>query len=582
VANFGFFLQITGLLLVLPIAIGLRNGELQAVSSLVATCFLAFGAGFVFNSFCERKELDDKASLWLMLLTFTVLPLLLMIPFIWNNVFGSSNPFDLFTNAYFETVSGFTTTGFSFVANPATLPSSLLFYRSLVEFIGGVGFIYILAAFLYPNDTLGDYAETFGVDKLTSNLRKVFLSVMLIYTVFVAVFTVIFFFTYSQDLVVAACSSIDVLTGGYQPNVTAGIGVFQISILVLMLLGSLNFQFHYNLFRLKFHNLITPEIKLYLEILVAAALVICFLSWVNPFESFFNVVSMASSTGIELFSIGSSSVPAKVLFILVGLAGGCAFSMAGGIRIQRIQTIINAVRKKGDQPTREELNAVLASVLGFIATLIVLSVIFSTIGVSMLDSVFEVGSALTTNGVSLGPTVTSVLMPAGYKWLLIIAMVVGRLEIVTIFSAVAGLRLLAAVKRVGGFLRKAIRKLPAARLPFRSTSRPDCTAPRPDTLRRHKLCLDVTRIPIATSGYSARFEPICRRVPTSPRSCPAVFACPNHNCWAKPTQRRACRTYEGAPRLAEHCHSRTFPMRRNARPSGLRKRFPVASGSQKS
>lgn len=130
--------------------------------------------------------------------------------------------------------------------------------------------------------------------------------------------------------------------------------------------------------------------------------------------------------------------------------------MAGGIRIQRIQTLINAVRKKGDQPTREELNAVKASVIGFIATLIVLSLIFSTIGISMVDSVFEVGSALTTNGVSMG--ITTVLLPVGYKWLLILAMVVGRVEIVSIFSAVAGLPLLSAVKRVIGFLRKRIRR----------------------------------------------------------------------------------------------------------------------------
>jgi trk system potassium uptake protein TrkH len=456
VANFGFFLQITGLLLVLPIAIGLQNGELQSISSLIATCFLAFGSGFVFNSFCERKELDDKTSLWLMLITFIVVPLVLMIPFIWNNVFGSSNPFDLFTNAYFETVSGFTTTGFTFVANASSLPMSLLFYRSLVEFIGGIGFIYILAAFLHPNDTLGEYAETFGVDKLSPNLRKVLLSVMLIYTAFVAIFTVVFYFTYSSNVVVASCTAIDVLTGGYQPNITRGIGLFQISILVLMLLGSLNFRFHYNLFRLKLRKLLTPEIKLYLEILAVSAVVISILAWVNPFESLFNVVSMASSTGIEEFSIGSSVLPAKILFILVGLAGGCAFSMAGGIRIQRIQTIVSAVRKKGDQPSREELNAVLISVMGFIATLIILSIVFSTIGIGMLDSVFEVGSALTTNGVSMG--VTTVLMPVGYKWLLILAMVVGRVEIVSIFSAAAGLPLWAAVKRVLGFLRKKIGK----------------------------------------------------------------------------------------------------------------------------
>jgi trk system potassium uptake protein TrkH len=456
IANFGFFLQITGLLLVLPIAIGIQNGELQSVSSLVATCFLSFGAGFVFNSFCERKELDDKTSLWLMLITFTILPMVLMIPFIWNNIFGSGNPFDLFTNAYFETVSGFTTTGFTFVTHPESLPTSLLFYRSLVEFIGGVGFIYILAAFLYPNDSLEPYAETFGIDKLSSNLRKVFASVILIYTVFVGVFTVIFYFAYNPNLLIASCTAIDVLTGGYQPNVTAGIGLFQISILVLMLLGSLNFHFHYNLFRLKLRNLLTSEIKLYLEILAASGLIICILAWVNPFDSLFNVVSMASSTGIESFSIASTTLPAKILFILIGLAGGCAFSMAGGIRMQRIQTMINAVRKKGNQPTRQELNAVLISVIGFFATLTILSLVFSTVGISLLDSVFEVGSALTTNGISMGAT--TVIMPLGYKWLMILAMLIGRVEIVSIFAVIAGLPLLAIVKRLSGVLRKAIRR----------------------------------------------------------------------------------------------------------------------------
>lgn len=457
VANFGFFLQITGLFLILPIAIGLQNGELQAVSSLVATCFLSFAAGFLFNSFCERKELDDKTSLWLMLATFILLPLVLMIPFIWNNVFNSTNPFDLFTNAYFETVSGFTTTGFSFVVHPEALPMSLLFYRSLVEFIGGVGFIYILAAFLYPNDSLKDYAETFGVENLSSNLRKVFVSVMLIYTVFVAIFTAIFYLTYSpNNLIVASCAAIDVLTGGYQPNVTAGIGVFQISILILMLLGSLNFQFHYNLFRLKLRNLITPEIKLYLEILVVSMVIVSILAWVNPFDSLFNVVSMASSTGIELFSIGSANLPAKVFFIIIGLVGGCAFSMAGGIRIQRVQTLINAVRKKGDEPSREELKTVLLSITGFIITLIILSLVFSTMGVNMLDSVFEVGSALTTNGISIGAT--RVLMPIGYKWLMILAMLIGRLEILTIIAAISGLPIFVVVKRFWSNLRKKTRR----------------------------------------------------------------------------------------------------------------------------
>jgi trk system potassium uptake protein len=438
VSNLGFFLQITGLLLILPVAIGLQSGELQAVASIVATCFLAFGVGFFFNSFAERKELDEGTSLWLLLLTFMVIPLVLMIPYVWNNVFNSASPFDLFTNSYFETLSGFTTTGFSFVLHPESLPMSLLFYRSLVEFIGGIGFIYILVAFLYPKENLDSFVETFGIEKICDNLRKLFLWLFLIYSFFVVVFTVFFFFTYSSNLVVASCAAIDILTGGYQPNMLPGFGLFQVGILILMLLGSLNFRFHYNLFHLKFRELLTPEIKLFLIIIAVSTVAISFLAWMNPFDSLFHVVSMASSTGIEYTSISATFVPAKVLFMIIGLIGGCAFSMAGGIRVQRVQVLVSAIRKKGDEPTRQELKSVIYFLASFVAVLLIFSFVFSTVGVGFLDSVFEVGSALTTNGISMGAT--TLALPIGYKWLLIVAMVIGRVELLTIFRAIRGLK----------------------------------------------------------------------------------------------------------------------------------------------
>ena len=371
-----------------------------------------------------------------MLATFTVLPLVLMVPFVWNNVFNSGNPFDLLTNAYFESVSGFTTTGFTFISNPESLPLSLLFYRSLVEFIGGIGFVYILVAFLHPKEDLESFAETFGIEKLGTNLKKVFLSVILVYTFFAVVFSAIFYFTYSRNLVISSCTAMDVLTGGYQPNITAGIGILQISIFVLMLLGSLNFSFHYNLFRLKLRDLLTPEIKFYLIVLAVVTVIISILAWINPFDSLFHVVSMASSTGIEYLNIAATSVGAKIMFIVIGLIGGCSFSMAGGIRMRRIQQLANALRKNSDRPTREELKSILIFIIGFIAILLILSLAFSTIGITFIDSIFEVGSALTTNGVSMGAT--TITLPIGHKWLLIFAMIVGRVEIVSIFKVIKG------------------------------------------------------------------------------------------------------------------------------------------------
>lgn len=436
VANLGFLLQVEGLLLILPIVIGLQYSELQAIASLIATCFLSFGVGFVLNSFAERKELDEHTSLWLLLIAFTVIPLVLMIPFVWNNVFNSSSLFDLFSNAYFETASGFTTTGFTFITHPETLPLSLFFYRSLVEFIGGVGLVYILVAFLYPKEDLDAFCDTFGIEQICGNLKKTFAAIILIYTVFVALFTAIFYFTYSPNLIISSCTAIDILTGGYQPNITAGIGLFQISVLTLMLLGSLNFRFHFNLFRLKLRELLTPEIKLYLEVIAVSTVIISILAWINPFDSLFHVVSMTSSTGIEYLNIAATPLPAKIFFILIGLAGGCAFSMSGGIKMQRIQKLINAIRNNSDKPTRQELKSVIIFIASFISILLILSLAFTTLGISMLDSIFEIGSALTTNGISMGAT--TIALPVGYKWLLILAMIVGRVEILNIFRAIRG------------------------------------------------------------------------------------------------------------------------------------------------
>jgi trk system potassium uptake protein TrkH len=322
------------------------------------------------------------------------------------------------------------------VLHPESLPVSLLFYRSFVEFIGGVGFVYILVAFLYPKEEIDTYGETFGIDLLDDNLKKVFASILLVYTLFVALFTAIFYFTYTPNLVLSSCAAIDVLTGGYQPNITAGIGVFQISVLVLMLLGSLNFRFHYNLFRFKLREILNPEIILYLEALAVFTLVISFLAWINPFDSLFHVVSMSSSTGIEYLNIAATSLSAKILFIIIGLVGGCTFSMAGGIRMQRIHKLINAIRKNDDKPSREELKSIIISIISFVAVLIVLSLAFMTVGISFIDSVFEVGSALTTNGISMGAT--TIALPLGYKWILIMAMIFGRVEIISIFRAISG------------------------------------------------------------------------------------------------------------------------------------------------
>jgi trk system potassium uptake protein len=359
-----------------------------------------------------------------------------MIPYLWNNIFNSTSILDLFSNSYFEAISGFTTTGFSFVPNPTLLPSSLLFYRSLIEFIGGVGFIYILIAFMCPQEDIDKYLNIMGIERITDDYRKMLLSIVIIYTIIVALFTVIFYYTYSPNLIFSSCAAIDILTGGYQTNITAGIGIFQASNILLMILGALNFRFLYNLFHLKIKELMTPEIRLFLIIIGISTVIISLLAWINPFDALFHAVSMLSSTGAQYVNVSSAFLPAAIYFFILILIGGCSFSQAGGIKISRIKQIIDAIRKNDDAPTKAELRSLYIYLITFIAILIALSIAFSASGTNIFNSIFEVGSALATNGVTSGATTLE--LPAIFKWILIVAMFIGRIEILTIYRSLRG------------------------------------------------------------------------------------------------------------------------------------------------
>ena len=128
--------------------------------------------------------------------------------------------------------------------------------------------------------------------------------------------------------------------------------------------------------------------------------------------------------------------------------------MAGGIRISRLITFAKSIKQsvKGmlikekiiNEPNwHAEINNIenlssVVSILLFIFTLVIFAVIFSTMGVSFTDALFEIGSALTTNGISMGNT--NVTMPLAYKWLMIVAMTIGRVEILSVLIALSPYR----------------------------------------------------------------------------------------------------------------------------------------------
>jgi trk system potassium uptake protein TrkH len=164
---------------------------------------------------------------------------------------------------------------------------------------------------------------------------------------------------------------------------------------------------------------------------------------------------MSSSTGFDYINIPAQNSTVLSIFIVLMIVGGCTFSMAGGIRISRLiafaksvgrsikeifarEKVIDEPIMKAEANTLENSTATVSIVL-LIFTLVIFAVIFTTIGVSFTDALFEVGSALTTNGISMGATTAT--MPIGYKWLIIAAMTIGRVEILSVLMAIIPVRL---------------------------------------------------------------------------------------------------------------------------------------------
>jgi len=448
-ANLGFLLQISGLLSIIPIPLAVYLGEHEALAAISIGCICFLGLGFLLNALCERVDLDFKSSCVLIVIAFVLMPLVGSIPFNYLDPFNSTNPLDRFTNSYFESISGFTTTGFSLVSNSASLPKSLLLYRSLIELMGGVGIVFLLLVFFHSDYSLNHLSNTLGVENFGEHFKKTFSIVFLIYSTIILLFTVTLYLLGIRDVISAVTLAIDTLTGGFSPSQTdlQNIITFpmRICLLLLMFLGSVNFSFLYHLITRKLTK-IPNEIKLYILIIATGSLLVTILSGTNLFDSLFHVITMSSSTGFDYIGIPTMSTTVVSIFLLIGLLGGCGFSMAGGIKMFRLLDFFKSVKNSVIETVREEeyipvepavkddnrveaLNADVSIIL-FLGTLFVLSTLFTSIGVSFSDALFEVGSALTTNGVTMG--VTTVSIPVGYKYLLMIAMIIGRVEITAI------------------------------------------------------------------------------------------------------------------------------------------------------
>jgi trk system potassium uptake protein TrkH len=374
-----------------------------------------------------------------------------------------------FADAYFETMSGFTTTGASILTEIEGLPKSMLFWRSLTHWLGGMGIVVLTIAIL-PLLGIGAYqmmkAEAPGpsLDKITPKITETARILWFIYLGLTVAETALLMIG-GMNLFEALTHTFGTLaTGGFSPK-NRSVGHFDspfihIVVTVFMMLAGMNFILHFRLITGKIKRVFANvELRVYLAIFAAATLAMAVSLLGRSYESFgtslrysaFQAASILTTTGFTTADYAAWPFFAKAVLFTLTFIGGCSGSTGGGPKVIRIAVLFRLgiyEMKHMAHPRgvfslklgRDSLKTdMVYSIAGFFF-LYMLMLLLTTLVVASggNDLTTSLSSALVTVGNigpgfgKIGPTLNYAFYPDYIKWFLSFAMMVGRLEVYTV------------------------------------------------------------------------------------------------------------------------------------------------------
>ncbi|PKP10770.1 MAG: potassium transporter [Bacteroidetes bacterium HGW-Bacteroidetes-4] len=408
----------------------------------------------------NNNTISKKDAYLTVTLSWLFLALIGSLPYLFSQTIPSV------VDALFESMSGFTTTGSSILTDIEALPQSILFWRSLTHWIGGIGII-VLVIVVMPTLQIGGYhlftLESSLQEKIQPRIKSVGNRLLFIY-VALTISEVIFLLLGHMSFFDSVCHAFGtVATGGFSPkntSIAAYSPYIQYVIMLFMLLAGTNFVIHYYMLKRQFAKARkNEELKIYyvivfsLGIIIAAAL---YFIMGKPLEesfreSFFQVISIITCTGFASADYLLWPTFAWVLIFLAMFLGGSTGSTAGGIKMARHLLLFKNIRRvfyqmmhpKAILPIRlnnntlsEELNS---SILTFVSLYLIIFIVGSLIMLALgLDAKTAASSVATCMagigpGIgSVGPTGNFAHLPEIAKLLLTFLMLVGRLELYTV------------------------------------------------------------------------------------------------------------------------------------------------------
>ena len=457
----GILQIILGISMIIPVFVQILFSELDSSFIGASIVTIIFGSLFFLSNLDHDKKLNLQQAFLLTALSWLSIAVFGSIPFLLSSMNLS------ITDSFFESMSGITTTGSTIISNLETAPRSILFWRAILQWLGGIGII-VMAITLMPIMNVGGMqlfriSNNDSSEKILPKSKEIALRLIYIYsilTILCAIFYKLFGMSYFDSL---THSMTTIATGGFS-NYNESIGYFnnayiEIVSMTFIILGSLPFIAYIKFLNgdrqiFKSDSQIITFLKIILFSIIVLSLYLSFteIDKFNLRSIFFNVISIISGTGYvndQFDNWGSFTI---VLFLSLMFIGGCAGSTTCGVKVFRFQIlylfIINQLKKmiypKGIFVIKYAQNSInekfIASIISFIFFYFLiffgLSALLSLSGLDFITSISGAATSISNVGPGLGSTIgpngNFATLPDISKWILTVGMILGRLELFAI------------------------------------------------------------------------------------------------------------------------------------------------------
>ena len=454
----GWILMFESAFLTVPLATALIYGEKQSALAFLACCGICLVIGFLMTvRKPKNKVLRSRDGFVVVALSWVVLSIFGALPFMFSGVTSS------YVDALFETASGFSTTGATIFTDVEVLPRSIIMWRSFTHWIGGMGILVFVMAFLPLSGGTNMYimrAESTGAS-ISKPVPKIKTTALLLYVVYLAltVILAVILLILRVDLFAAVNIAFSTAgTGGFgflNDSMASFSPAVQLVVAVFMLLFSINFGSYFLLFRGKVKEALNTEVKVFIAIVAGSVLCIALniSSMYDSFgealrHSFFTVASIVSTTGFSTENFDLWPSFSHIIILLIMFIGACAGSTGGGIKVSRVIVIfklmirelstalhpkqVKKITVDGAVVDKDVVRSIYGFMFCYIALFIGAILLISFDGENFATNFTAVAATISNAGPGLsrvGPVMNYSFFSPVSKLVLTFCMLAGRLEL---------------------------------------------------------------------------------------------------------------------------------------------------------